>query len=133
MKIKKTLSLLMATLLLLLTCFVSVNAENEEEIYIADNVSLIFSGDVDEDIKEMVIADFIKDLNGDNGEEAGVYGLTCTLFGHKYVTTYQSEIQHKVYASAPRCVKNIYAVNTCSRCGNVEKKLSSSTRINCCS
>ena len=71
-----------------------------------------------------------KVLNGNNAVSKGVY---CDNFGHSYVSSTTKTTTHKVYTTAPRCVKKIYSVKTCSVCGYQTKTLTSSTRINCCS
>ena len=57
--------------------------------------------------------------------------ILCTLFGHNYTTEYVSVVNHNVYASAPRCVKNYYEVSACTRCNDSNSTLISTERIYC--
>jgi len=68
---------------------------------------------------------------GDEGQ-AHINGLYCNMYGHSYVTTTATTITHRYYATAPRCLKEIYSVKTCSVCGHEIRTLESSTRIYCC-
>jgi hypothetical protein len=60
-------------------------------------------------------------------------GLWCTLLGHSLVTTTSTKITHKVNATAPRCLEEIYEVQTCERCDYTNSTIVSSNYINCCS
>ena len=60
--------------------------------------------------------------------------ILCTLFGHNLETTYVSETNHNVYTESPRCVRNTYACEYCTRssCDYIETTLISSFRISSC-
>ena len=60
-------------------------------------------------------------------------GAWCTINGHSMQTSSTTVTTHKVYSSAPRCVRSDYIVQTCSVCGYTTTTLVSSVRIYCCS
>ena len=67
------------------------------------------------------------------GEQGHDKGIWCTINGHTMHSSTATVTTHKVYSSAPRCVRSDYLVNTCSVCGYSESTLISSVRIYCCS
>lgn len=76
------------------------------------------------------IADIL--VYGNTNEESSTTYAWCWLTGHDL--TYESviEIQHKVSATTPRCLKTTYKVETCSKCDHMEITTLSSTYIICC-
>lgn len=89
-------------------------------------VTIYIQQDLPEEVQQRILAHF-------NGEEtAQPRNVTCDLFGHSNTTSTATKIFHNVYPTSPKCVKNIYNVYTCTRCGNVEEELVSSTRISSC-
>lgn len=77
-----------------------------------NTVTVEFHNEVSENVKEKVIAHF----NGDLEPQGSSRGLTCSLFGHKIETGTSSTITHKVKSTAPRCLKETYQYEVCSRC-----------------
>lgn len=82
-----------------------------------------------EEEKQIIEASFLE--NGD-GNPTTPYGVMCTLFGHDYKTETITIIRHKVYANAPRCVKELYDTKICSRCSDTNSTLIDSWTIDCC-
>ena len=68
-----------------------------------------------------------------SGEQGNDKGIWCTINGHTMHSSSATVTTHKVYSSAPRCVRSVYLVNTCSVCGYSESTLVYSLRIHCCS
>ena len=64
--------------------------------------------------------------------DATIYGLTCTLFGHKLTESTVGVITHKVRTYAPRCKREIYDVTVCERCDYQTQTLSGTSYILCC-
>lgn len=58
-------------------------------------------------------------------------GLAC-LFGHKYVEKSVVTITHRVNETQPRCLKEYFLINTCSRCGKTTTERTGFMYINCC-
>ena len=90
--------------------------------------TVILSNDLSEGHKELIA----KSLLGIKVDTAEPYGIMCTLFGHKYEETTAEIITHKVRASAPRCSRERYRVQVCSRCDDIVYTLQSQTYISCC-
>ena len=129
---KKIISLILAIASVFSLATLSASAEE-----VAENTIVIISGDTDyifeAGVSEDHIHSFINSFESEhNGEEAATYGLMCTLFGHKLETSTAYTITHKASATAPRCLKKIYSVETCSRCDSSTKTLLKSTYISCC-
>ena len=68
---------------------------------------------------------------GTNTESSTTYAW-CWLTGHDYQYESVIEIQHKLSATAPRCYKTTYKVETCTKCDHMEITKLSSTWYNCC-
>jgi hypothetical protein len=71
-----------------------------------------------------------------NGEEIiSPRSITCFFLGHSLAQTLAIGIQHRVYASPPRCVETTYRVNYCTRsgCDYMTYTFLSERRIHCCS
>ena len=66
-----------------------------------------------------------------NAEGATTYAW-CWLTGHDLVSDSVIEIQHKVTVDAPRCLRTIYEVITCSKCDHMETNSLGSVFIDCC-
>ena len=102
----------------------SISAENiylEKEIIFSDNSE--FTEAEKEHIKLFLTS---------GCSDSDTYGLKCTLFGHTYKTEYVTAITHKVFATSPRCLREIYETNICEDCSDTQSVLISSTMITCC-
>lgn len=121
---KKLLAILLSVSFILGAMSVTVNAADSFE---EPTIEFIFDEGTSAEIQERIIADF-------SGEDDGAttYGLTCTLFGHKIETGYTSTVTHKVRTSAPRCLKETFSYEICSRCDYSEYTLVDSGYISCC-
>ncbi len=128
---KRIISLIMVVVSLFCVMSVSAGAEetNEDAVILTVNdVEFIFETDTTEEFREKAIAVYF------NGEDDGAatYGLMCTLFGHKLESSSVTAVTHKVRATAPRCRRDIYTVETCSRCDYTNSTLKASSYIACC-
>lgn len=130
MKTKNIFAILLALTLLTSTFVVPVSAK--EPTVKNTNVEIIIHDEVSEETKEKIEKYFAsgEPVQDDN---AITYGLTCTLLGHKLETTTVSTVIHKSRASAPRCLKKTYNVDTCTRCDYETSELIRSQYIYCCS
>ena len=103
---------------------ISISADNvhyEKEIIFNNNS--VFT----EDEKNVITATLTSEHN-----TYDVYGLKCTLFGHTYKTEYVTAITHKVFATNPRCLREIYETQICEDCSDTQSRLISSDLITCC-
>ena len=99
----------------------ATDAYNEKEVIFVDNS--IFT---DEE-KEHITAVLTEECNTHE-----TYGLKCTLFGHTYKTEYVTAITHKVSATSPRCLREIYETKICEDCSDTQAELINSAMIACC-
>jgi len=69
-----------------------------------------------------------------NTNDTQTYGLMCTLFGHKLITTQDEVIRHMVYDTYPCCERELYRTTTCERnnCNYAEIELLSTSKVGCC-
>ena len=69
-----------------------------------------------------------------SGEEVDTTRNILCLFGHSTTQTRAIEINHRQYATAPRCHENTYDVTYCTRsgCNYISYTLTGSRRIYCC-
>lgn len=127
MKKTKILALIFALALILSSSQVFAFANNSEAS--ANEVTVIFHNEVSPEIQERIIAHF----NGEELPVAGSRGITCTLFGHDLEKSSIDTVSHKVRTTVPRCLRETYTYEICSRCDYEEYTLVSSTYIDCCS
>lgn len=126
---KKILSLMLVAMMCVTLCIGASAAEVTENVIRIDNVEVIFESTSTLTMEEkQAIAAYL--VYGESDAQA--YGLMCNLFGHKNTTEYVTTISHGVLASGSRCLEQIWEVNTCSRCGNVEQILVGEQYISCC-
>lgn len=110
---------------------VSAGAEGLDEGTVTVTVNetaFIFDADTTKAFREKFIANYF--YGGD--DDATVYGLTCTIFGHKIETTTVAAVTHKAKATSPRCLREIYDVDNCTRCDYTNSTLITSSYIVCC-
>ena len=104
--------------------------EKYEFEYEDQGVTIIFEEDtVLSNDERQNIADCI--VYGNPNEGISTYSL-CWLTGHSIVTDSVIEIQHKVTADAPRCLRTVYEVETCSKCDYFKSTNLGSVFIPCC-
>lgn len=128
---KKMISLVMVVVSLFLIMSVSVSAEdtNENTVTVTVNeTEFIFDAETTEDFRDKAISNHFN--HGD--ENTATYGLMCTLFGHKLESSVITTITHKVRATAPRCLRERYDTEACTRCDYTNAVLISSEYISCC-
>ena len=128
---KKIISLIMVIVSLFSIMSISVCAEDTSGntvTVIVNEVEFIFDSDTTEEFRDRFIADY---FNEDN-DDTSAYGLTCTLFGHKYDVSAVTAIIHKDKATDPRCLMQTYKMEACTRCTYAQKTLISQVYISCC-
>ncbi len=131
MKMTKLLSALLVITLTLCAVVIPVGAtEGEEPAHNHEHIDVIIVDEVDAETEARIVAYFTE---GAEDDEAAAYGLTCTLFGHKYDSQTVKTVTHKARTTAPRCLQKVYDYQLCSRCGDETSTLISSSYIYCCS
>lgn len=128
---KRIIAIIMVMVSLFCVMSVSVGAEGLDEGTVTvtvDETVFIFDAETTEEFRDKFIEDYF------NGEDDGAtaYGLMCTLFGHKIETTSVTAVTHKVRTTAPRCRRDTYSVDNCTRCDYTKSTLSRSVYIACC-
>ncbi len=121
---KKIIAILLSTMFIFGAMSVSANAADSLE---APHIEFFFEDGTSPEIQSRIIAD----LTGEN-EGTATYGLTCTLFGHKLETGSTTQITHNARTTAPRCLRQIYSYEICTRCDYSEFTLVGSTYTSCC-
>lgn len=129
---KRIFALIMAVVSLFCVMSVSAGAQGVDEGTVTVTVNetvFIFDADTTEEFRDKFVANYF------NGEDDGIaaYGLMCTLFGHKIETTSVTAVTHKVRTTSPRCRREIYDVDNCTRCDYTKSILKTSSYIVCCS
>ncbi len=126
---KKILALILVVVSLFSTMSIAAYADEANEITVTVNETVfVFDADTTEDFRNKFIAHY---FNHDD-EGATTYGLTCTLFGHKIESSVVNAVTHKAKATSPRCLRETFDVETCSRCDYVKSSLITSDYIVCC-
>ena len=128
---KKIIAIVMVVVSLFSVMSISVCAEevNEDTVTVTVNeIVFVFPTDTSEDFRNKFIAHYFNK----NDEDVATYGLMCNLFGHKLESAVIQTVTHKVRATSPRCLRERYDTQACSRCDYITKSLISSSYIVCC-
>ncbi len=127
---KKIIALVLVIVSLFSAMSISVYAENTNKNTVTVTVNetvFIFNANTTEEFRSKAIAHYF------NHENDGVaYGLTCTLFGHKLESSVMTTITHKASSTDPRCLRETFNVEVCTRCDYTNPILIGSTYISCC-
>ncbi|MBE6783118.1 MAG: hypothetical protein E7536_03820 [Ruminococcaceae bacterium] len=128
---KKFIAIVMVVVSLFSVMSISVFATEEREdtiIVTVNETEFIFDADTTEEFRNKAIAAYFNESD----EDVATYGLICTLFGHKLESKVITAITHKKRATDPRCLRETYEMQACSRCDYITKSLISSSYISCC-
>ena len=131
MKIRYIISICILCFIFSINCLANVSSENVFE-YEDGKITVTFSENcsLSSEEKEHIAATLVY---GESSTGTTVQPRSwCWLTGHDYIYNSVSAITHKVYASAPRCVEDLYTVTTCSKCDYEEIELLSTLNIYCC-
>ena len=125
---KRIFAVLLVLTLLTCTFVLPVSAKNttKEE----SEIEIVINDEVSEETKEKIERYFANGTPVNDG--ATTYGLTCTLLGHKIECTSVYTIEHKVRATAPRCLEKTYNYEECTRCDYEKATLVDREYIICC-
>lgn len=127
---KKTIALIMVIVSLFSVMSIPVYAEGTEENTVTitvNDVEFVFDADTSEEFRNRAIAHYF-----DQDDDASSYGLTCTLFGHKIESSVTSAITHKAKATDPRCLRQRFNTEVCTRCDYTNSTMIDSSYISCC-
>lgn len=127
MKLKRFISCALA--LIIAICSFSTIAFAENNVETSENITIEFHNEISDEAREKVVAHF----HGEDVSVINARGLTCTLFGHNLETGTTSVVTHKVSSTAPRCLRETFDYEICSRCDYSEYTLIGSEYIYCCS
>lgn len=128
---KKIIALVLVIVSLFSAMSISVYAENTNKNTVTVTVNetdFIFNANTSEDFRNKAIANYFNPEN----DGAATYGLTCTLFGHKLESSVMTTITHKASSTDPRCLRETFNVEVCTRCDYTNPILIGSTYISCC-
>lgn len=128
---KKIIALILVVVSLFSVMSICAYAEETTESTVTVTVNetdFIFNANTSEDFRGKAIARY---FNSDD-DGAVAYGLTCTLFGHKLESSVITTITHKVNATDPRCLRETYDTEACTRCDYANAVLIGSEYITCC-
>ncbi len=127
---KKIIALILVAASLFSVLSVSVYAEDAGEDTVTvtvDGVEFIFDSDTSEEFRNKAIAHYFE-----HDDEATTYGLMCTLFGHKLENSIISAVTHKARATDPRCLRQRFNTEVCTRCDYTNSTLIDAKYISCC-
>ncbi len=126
---KKFVSILLVTVLMI-SASISVSAdEMSGNTYNIDNVTVIFDENSQfSNEKQEAIANLL--VNPEYG--VATAGILCNLLGHKNTTETVVTITHCYNVESPRCMQEIFAVTTCSRCDESTVERLGYSFITCC-
>lgn len=128
---KKIIAVIMVVVSLFSVLSVSAYAEdiNEDTITVAVNeTEFTFDANTSEEFRNKFIAHYFNE----NDEDVVTYGLMCTLFGHKLESAVIQTVTHKAKATDPRCLRERYDTEACTRCDYTNAVLISAKYISCC-
>ena len=129
MNMKKIISILLVSALMIGACIGITADEVGGNTYVFDNVTVVFDENSQfSSEKQESIANLL--INPEYGLSTA--GLMCTLFGHKNTTETVVTITHKYNVESPRCLQEVFAVTTCSRCDESTVQRLSFNYITCC-
>ena len=126
---KRIISILLVTVLMVGTC-ISVSADEiAGNTYNIDDVTVIFGENSQlSNRKQEEIANLL--ANPEYGVSTA--GVMCDWFGHKNTTETVVTITHCYNVESPRCMQEIFAVTTCSRCDESTVERLGYSFITCC-
>ena len=109
-----------------------VSADSRQEIrieYADEDITVVFDGvSSDDEVLCQKIADHL--VYGDNDNEVEPMSL-CWLFGHDITNSSVTVITHKARTHSPRCLEEVYDVQTCSKCDYYKEERIAAVYIVC--
>lgn len=126
----KKLFITTLTIIIAFTLILTTSAQGN--IYAFDGITIKFSeNSALSPETQAAVAEMI--VNHEEISSVTTYNLLCTLFGHKEVTESFTIIEHRVSATAPRCLESLQDITACTRCDTLlYTYVITSYYINCC-
>lgn len=126
---KKILTIIMAVIITICAT-IGVSADtNAGNIYQTENVTVVFDADSQFSIEQQeLIANLL--VNPEYGVAKA--NLICNIFGHKNSQEGVTTITHKVSATSPRCLQELFTITMCSRCEETTVERNAYYYISCC-
>lgn len=129
---KRTISLL--SIICLLFCIFTLSssaADNKTNTFIYGEKEITVENSELSYEEMKAIADVVAGVKSES--QTNARGILC-VFGHKISTSTVTETIHNAYTTTPKCIENIYDVESCTRssCDYIVKTLIDSTRIATC-
>lgn len=127
----KKIKIVLSAILVSLVLFVNASGTNSETRvieYADEGITVVFeSAAYNDEVQYKQIADRIV-----YGEEYPVKIISwCWLFGHDIQSSTVSVVTHNVSPVSPKCLRQTYSVDTCSKCDYYSEELISSVYIIC--
>ncbi len=119
-------------IVIVLTFFATIGVSADQTVgnaYQIENVTVFF--DVDSQFsaeQQKNIAQLL--VNPEHGVSQA--NLICDIFGHKNSIEGVTTITHKVSATSPRCLQELFTITTCSRCNESVVERNAIYYISCC-
>lgn len=129
----KKLTKIFALLLAMVFAFApAIHATNATYTYHNGNTEVRITHDGLSEEKLLQLAQLL--ATGETNSDMQAYGLVCTLFGHKLVSTESQITRHMVYDTYPCCKRECYETTICERnnCNYADTELLSVERVGCC-
>ena len=126
---KKLPALILITVILSVSMCINVSASSNQYTYTIEDKTIIFEQNT---IFEEKTREHVANYLAHKKNTATTYGLACTLFGHSYESSLVTTITHCVYDTDPRCLKETYEVQVCTRCDDTITNRIAYYDISCC-
>lgn len=126
-KITKIIALIMMAVFVVAPV---THADDNIYLYRSENIEIRITHSGLSEEKLLYIIQLLE--SGETKADSQTYGLACTLFGHKLVTTTDEVITHMVYDTYPHCKRECYNTTICERCDYAEVELISTEAVGCC-
>ena len=125
---KKIITVFVAIALLFAMC-VNASATSSQYIFEVGNVTVIL--DPDNTLSEEAKMNIVNYLTSDESDIA-THNILCSVFGHKFETSIATRVTHRVSTAEPRCKKETFEIETCTRCDYAVATLIATEYIFCC-
>lgn len=105
----------------------------DDNVYEFEAEDIVVKFEEDNDLsasQKQRIADYLV-YGGISDSGAQTYAW-CWLTGHDLTTHVVSVIRHKHSTLSPRCLEELYLVDTCSKCDYIKEELQGGAYIYCC-
>lgn len=128
----KKVRFIVIILAFVLTFFATIGVSADQMVgntYQIENITVVFDGNSQLSVEQQEnIAQLL--VNPDKGVAQA--NLICNIFGHKNTMEGVTTITHKVSATSPRCLEELFTITICSRCNASTVERDAFYYIPCC-